>query len=103
MRVTTSAARPRLCTLMAVCTDHGPSTGTGQAKALRLPCALQGCPVHATPPCQSGNAQRLQSPGSDHLDADGKPLPAWKVRMRQRHRFWSTSMGFKVALCCHTD
>jgi hypothetical protein len=30
------------------------------------------------------------------LDADGKPLPAWKVRMRQRQRFWSTSYGFKV-------
>jgi hypothetical protein len=42
----------------------------------------------------------LQSPGSDHLDADGKPLPAWRVRMRQRQRFWSTSYGFKVG-CRH--
>jgi hypothetical protein len=55
--------------------------------------------THCQPVCTHIHASIcVQSPGSDHLDADGKPLPAWKVRMRQRHRFWSTSMGFKVTL-----
>lgn len=47
----------------------------------------------------SGSGQ-LAGPGAgglpNNLDADGKPLPVWKARMRQRHRFWSTSHGFKV-------
>lgn len=48
---------------------------------------------------QGAAAGQLASPGSggvDNLDADGNVLPAWKIRMRQRHRFWSTSHGFKA-------
>lgn len=33
---------------------------------------------------------------SDTHDNEGNPLPAWRIRMARRQRFWSTSHGFKV-------
>lgn len=47
--------------------------------------------------CELGSQElQGQNLAPDELDNEGKPLPAWRVRMRRRQRFWSQSHGFKV-------